>query len=332
MGADDSYTPPAEIIKVATWVGHPPINWVNYKLQNPNKITLHHSYKPDGLTMSNDDVLRIIEGAHARRVHGLQPVNQMQYKEWQKQYPNISYHYIIFGDGSIIQTRWETAEWRATQNNNVDAIHILIVWDFVNNKPTSAQYKKLNETIAIIQSRWNIKVIKWHGQFPGEKTSCPGPQFDYMKVDQIKRWTDSVVKLPSATPKAVIQAPKPKANSKCKPWQVRFDQITAYYTPIDDWWLSHGTLEASRKVNGDFINAMGRPYTDDHKYTHWACWKKYKKGTKMYIEWRWEVVCSDRWSAIDDNDFDIYYWVWKTALANIRWWKIHPQEACVTIY
>lgn len=150
-------------------------------LQVPNGIILHHSATP--ANNDYDKTLKAINRWHSKRVHWLQP------KNWNTDYPEISYHYVIFPDWHIVNTRSDNIIWRATQENNNWVIHILLVGDFRTEKPTDLQYTSLNKQITTLQSKYVINSITGHWQEEWEATACPWPLFDYMKVDQIKKRT-----------------------------------------------------------------------------------------------------------------------------------------------
>lgn len=60
----------------------------------------------------------------------------------------------------------------------------------------------------------------------------------------------------------------------------------------------------------------------------WACPYQYKLGTKIYIEWLWEITCVDRWWLIvmkwdintrgnvsSMNRIDVFAWIWKSSIS-----------------
>jgi len=188
---------------------------------------------------------------------------------------------------------------------NIQWVHIELVWDFNKWHPTQYQYDTLNALISRIENEVGSYLpFKGHGDF--QPKNCPGVNFDF---SQLKHWKERNV------------------------WdKIYFNEITAYYTPQPtDKTFSHWTYERSTKVNWDMVNAMWWDYKDYHKYTHWACWRRFDFWTILDIEWRGRVVCVDRWSAIDNNDFDIWYGVGDEALSNIRGKLVHPQQNYVTL-
>jgi 3D (Asp-Asp-Asp) domain-containing protein len=55
-----------------------------------------------------------------------------------------------------------------------------------------------------------------------------------------------------------------------------------------------------------------------------ACPTTYKLWTKFFISWLWEVVCRDRWGAIDTNRIDVRMGYGNTARDN--WGKVIAWE------
>lgn len=218
----------------------------------------------------------------------------------------IPTHYIIDKWGNLQRVNpINTVVW-ATLNEvaNLQGVHIELVWDFNKNKPTDDQYNTLNSLISKIEDEVGSHLlIKWHGDF--QPKNCPWINFDFTRVVSKKPYV----------------------------WQsVYFNKITAYYTPLPtDTKFSHWTFEKSVKVNGDSVNAMWWDYKDDHKYTHGACGRRWEFWTVFEIEWRGRVVCVDRWSAIHNEAFDIWYGQGEVALSEIYGGKIHPQQAKIKV-
>lgn len=295
--------------------------------QIPTAIILHHSATPQ--SNDYDKELSAVNKSHAKRVHWLQPSNQLR-----DDYPDISYHYIIFPDWHIEQTRRETRVWWATQENNDWYIQILLLGDFRYYPPTEEQYKSLNEKIADIQTRWNIWSIRWHWQEEWESTACPWPLFDYLRVDQIKKRTPD----------------KPKIE-----WDLLGHfRITSYYSPTLDqdrtffshklgrrrtmkeevemqcWWNDSLSLEENIQWCKHPANWM--EYLPEHAGSHVACPKELPKETKLTIEWYWDVTCVDRWWSIVWKQIDMWQWYWTTGLNNIEKWLLWvPQYANIYI-
>lgn len=279
--------------------------------QAPTKILIHHSATP----WSNDytKVLRWINSAHAKRVHGTQPSNQIR-----DDFADISYHYVIFPDGHIEQTRRETRIWRGTRENNKDTIHILLIGNFNDENPSDAQYDSLNSKITDIQTRRSIGSIKGHGQNDGEHTACPWDHFDYMRVDQIAKWTPVsqtgnylwVFKMTSYY--------SPQANQSHYFYSHTLKRVRTVEEEIkmNCWYKTDKSLE--RNVEQCKYPANGMELLPDHAWKMVACPGELKLGTKILIEGYGEVTCVDRGSAIGSNRLDFWSWYGDTGLNNIE--------------
>ena len=271
--------------------------------QIPKSIIIHHSATP--ASNDYDKALTAINRSHAKRVHWLQPSNQLQDK-----YPDISYHYVIFPDGHIEQTRREIRVGWATRENNDWVIHILLIGDFSKEKPTNEQYKALNDKISDIQTRYSIWSITWHGQEDWEHTTCPWPLFDYLRVDQVKKRTE--------------------AAQPTDPNYLGTFHVTKYYScdPAQTKRLSRekntgqDNYEAcnKRQFNGDIDNTQPKRwarFTNADAWLSVACPPGIKGWTKLRIEWYDPIVtCRDVWSAIKNKRLDLYVGIGDRAIEN----------------
>ena len=86
----------------------------------------------------------------------------------------IGYHFVVFPDGHIIQTRLDNEEGCHTKGYNKGNIGICLVGNFNEYKPTPEQWKALTKLIAEKKAQYFIdnKEIKVHSDF--SNTECPG--------------------------------------------------------------------------------------------------------------------------------------------------------------
>ena len=270
--------------------------------QKPDTIIIHHTATP--FSNDYDKVLNAINNSHAKRVHGLQPYNGINDSQ-------ISYHYVIFPDWTVKKTRNENRIGRHTRENNENTIWIVLVGNFQETEPTPEQYKALNDKIKDIQTRWKISAVHWHGRFQWEHTACPWKMFDYMKVDQIRKWSQPNI--------------PPKNADKKYLWLYL---LTKYYscdknqTKRLNWEKNTGqdNYQAcnKRQFNWDLDNTMpkdGVRYTNKDAWIAVACSKDLYWKT-LIIENRWEVKCRDVGSAIWEWRIDVYVWIWDWAIDN----------------
>ncbi len=209
----------------------------------------------------------------------------------------IPTHYIIWCNGDFVKVNdMETIVW-ATLNEeaNVNWIHIEIVWDFNQNEPNQSQYDMLNQLIERILEKHPDLEVKGHWDFQAK--NCPGQNFDWSKV----KW--------NITSK-YYEPPK----------EIEFS-LSRYYSvqPNQKRYYLNRTYEEDFKVNCQWdclYTANWHHLTDNDMYKSVACPKEYELGTKIYLEWVWEVVCNDRWWAINGNRIDMRCGIWDKALDN----------------
>ena len=123
----------------------------------PKEIIIHH-------TASNRDntTLKDIENWHKARWFGF--VSSLGY--------HIGYHFVIFSNGEIVQTRREN-EVGAHAVPNEGRIGIALTGNFEEEKPTDEQLKSLNGLIERLKKDYKIEV-KGHREV--SKTLCPGKE------------------------------------------------------------------------------------------------------------------------------------------------------------
>lgn len=263
-------------------------------------------------------------------------------------YEIIPVHYIIDRDGWFkkVNDMWVVVGATLNGESNMKGVHIELVWNFDKEVPSDAQYKMLNKLIGWIKEKAvNVDEVKWHKDF--QNKTCPGKNFDFSRVGWLRvvEGGKSYEEINVVQEEEVRVVDDGKYEGRRLLWQGR---ITAYYTslkPCGDWWSSAlwncqtryfqgRTFEQEIAMNGDFVNAQGWDYKEDHRYTHGACDKRYKWRT-LFVEGWWEVYCSDVWGWIVGNEVDIWYGIWQNALWRIDWKDgdvqqvIHPQQASV---
>jgi len=309
----------------------------NKYVNNPKRIIVHHT-NGEGCSAIN------ISNYHKNNLkNGTKGANSSSVKLPNGIDSDVRYHYIIQKDGSIDNVRSGKEVGRGTLVNNIDVIHIAFCGDFVKNEPTTSQYASAGMLIADLEgSYWNM-VIEWHGQSKDEHTSCPG-KLDLTELEAYTP-TNTARDDPNwkANTKRVFNTVSAKVCPEKKGFKClgRFDEITAYYSPLKQQGRYYnGTYGVDTKINGDLVNAMWRDYKVDHQFTHGACGYS-MIGKKIWID-GWsdkygEFTCVDRWSAVDENDIDIRYGMWRLALNMIDWKDDkslqinHPQSAFIYV-
>lgn len=278
-------------------------------LQTPKRIVVHHSATT---TCDTDTINR----SHWTRTNWYNTSS-----EWS----DVSYHYIIQSDWVSTQLReeWQVGWW--TRLNNIDSIHILFCWNFNETEPTTEQYKEWAKLISEIrEAYWELPVF-WHNQLEWEATACPWKNFDYRMLSFYSWVTEK-------------EEPEEIKEPKDKSLLWMFD-ITKYYScdPNQTKYLQREVNTLKKKLwreptNEELYNECNRRQfnwdTDNTQPKHWAkftnndagiavaCPKTVPWWTKLKIEWYWEVVCRDVWSAITEWRLDLYVGIGNWAVEN----------------
>lgn len=201
----------------------------------------------------------------------------------------IPTHYIIWCNWDFVKVNeldqivWATLNEEA----NINWIHIEIVWDFNKWQPNEKQYKMLNQLIEWILEKHPDLEIKWHWDF--QNKNCPGVNFDWSRIKTGEQFIEF---------------------SLSRYYSVQKNQKRYYL---------NRTYEEDFSINCQWdclYTANWHKLTDDDMYKSVACPKEYALWTKIYLEWIWEVVCNDRWWAINWNRIDMRCWIWDKALDN----------------
>ncbi len=184
-------------------------------------------------------------------------------------------------------------------------IHIELVGNFNNHKPTQQQYEAINK---IYKELWSKLIFKWHSDF--QRKNCPWKYFDWEKMMKII--------------KPVTQ--KPKISND---WTITFS-LSRYYSPIQ--WQSryyNGKTYEQDVIMNCGANAIGNDwclytaswiqYTNEHKNKSVSCPSNIPLWSKIELQlkdWPHIVTCEDRGGAIINNRLDMYCGIWEYALDN----------------
>jgi len=136
----------------------------NFKANKPDTIVIHHALSPH---------------CTAQDVHKWHLA-----RGWQ----GIAYHYFVRKDGSIYRGRQETwvgGHLLGAENNNTIGICLEGCYTdygkLTEKTVPEAQLSALVELCRDIKTRWDIKAIKRHADFPSAtgKKDCPGKYFPW---------------------------------------------------------------------------------------------------------------------------------------------------------
>lgn len=148
-----------------------------------NTIVLHHSVTPRDLEITKS--IKSFDNNHKERLHSEK--NSLGY--------HIAYHYVIAGNGDVVQTRaddeigYHASNWEI----NKTSIGICLTGNFDEETPSDDQMEVLRELIADYQSKFTIEKIIGHNEVPGVTKSCPGKNFstDFSQdlvFEKYKKW------------------------------------------------------------------------------------------------------------------------------------------------
>lgn len=281
-----AYATEEEIKKVDSYFDK---SWTWSWIINFDTIVIHHS--------ATDTVnVKSISNYHKQRHQRCLTKRICKHlNEWYT-WSYIDYHFVIFKDGRVQQTRPLDTEWWATKYNNKSSIHILIEWDLTRSQATEKQYKSLNDEITWLMKQFNIKEIKWHWGMKWEKTSCP------WNLKWNKIWISDAVlsRYYSPTKDQKNYLPFEIKTCSTKNWAV-CNLLDLYKSSV------------SRQFHWDNDITMpkdGVRYTDDDGGKTAAC-PKDKLGKSFMVLWfekeEYSVYkCRDVWWAIKGNRIDIY--------------------------
>ncbi len=133
-----------------------------------NNIVIHHSavYQPD-----INKLISSMNRTHKDRIW--QPAD----KNWS----HVAYHYTIWVDWKIVNTRdlW-SIWWHTNSKVNWSSIGICLSGNFDVNVPTNSQYNSLNEVIADLSILYPWIKVSYHNDY--SKKTCPWLKFQKNRV------------------------------------------------------------------------------------------------------------------------------------------------------
>ena len=222
------------------------------------------------------------------------------------------YHYMIDRNGQTVRYNDLDINVWGTMNNYINqrAIQIALVWNFMVEKPTEAQYAELNRVIAKLMTlnhKTKIQII-WHKE--ASPTSCPWINFDFSRVRQLPAIIPNIHWAPIVAPKSA---------------KVITFHLSRYYSPVPNQTRYYGNKDYLSDVKMNCgLNKDGTP-SDCLHTANWhqlvmsdknqsvAC-DKSMLGKKIYLDWVGVVTCNDVWWAIKGNRLDMRCGIWDKAL------------------
>lgn len=147
------------------------------------KICVHHSLTPRDLAIEKS--LSSFNNSHRLRLTGMTHSGT----NW----PHIAYHYIISGEGDVVETRllekigWHASNW----NVNRESIGICLTGNFDVEAPSKEQRAQLERLIRKLKKQFPaIESVHGHREFA--RKTCPGANF----TDEYIRELNGLLKPP----------------------------------------------------------------------------------------------------------------------------------------
>jgi len=224
---------------------------------------------------------------------------------------DVAYHYLVFSDWTVVQTRCINNIWFHNKKNNSTSIGVALVWNFNKEKPTQEAYEALNILLQVLRTQFPDAKIKPHRSW---WSTCPGKYFDPLKAG------------------IIVDKNKPTTIKKSN-GITGYYEITRYYSPIkwQERYYKWKSYEADVTMNCWASNiwnswclfpAFWWILTNEEAGLMVACWEQFPSYTKFKIEWYWWVTCRDRWWAIKWKHLDLWMWIWMQwleAIEKIKW-------------
>ena len=241
---------------------------------------------------------------------------------WQRKYDRPAAHIVIdySWNAEVVYDMTKNA-W-STMNNWINnyALQIELIGNFNEHKPSLAQYKALQDIIALHEeNNWEQKII-WHRD--ASPTACPWKLFDFSLLEKDLSW---YVEFELSR----YYSPEPNQSKYFSsiPWyfsQEYLDMFSKYerWHEMDVCMNCWCDLDKNtpKKLYDCTTPADWKKLNKDEAMKVVACPKEYPLWTRIYIDWLWEVVCRDRGWAINKNRVDVRMWYWMDAQNN--WEKV----------
>jgi hypothetical protein len=106
-------------------------------------------------------------------------------------YADIGYHFVVDRDGTLFEGRPLQTRGAHTEGFNTGTVGIVLLGNFENITPTTAQLRTLNQLIRFLKNRYQITHLAGHQDFNPEITVCPGETL-YSMLPEISERADLV--------------------------------------------------------------------------------------------------------------------------------------------
>lgn len=161
------------IVSRSEWGARSPTS--GYSNHTPQKITIHHTWRPTAAAYAGASTIRSIQNYH------------MDTNGWS----DIGYHFLIgtypsSGDTKIYQGRPETVIGAHTGGANTNNVGVNVIGDYTTEILHKNSYNTLIHLLAWLCVKYNISTNNIYGHCDFNSTQCPGGNI-YNKLAQIRQ-------------------------------------------------------------------------------------------------------------------------------------------------
>ena len=96
---------------------------------------------------------------------------------------DIGYHFVIDKNGNVLNGRDINKIGAHVLGYNKDSIGICLIGNFDMEFPNNLQLNSLSNLIKDLKSKFDIKEIKTHRDFPNVTKTCPGKNFNISMLE-----------------------------------------------------------------------------------------------------------------------------------------------------
>ena len=244
-------SPPAMAVRRADWGAlHP--NKICGLSHNPSRMSIHHTAGP-----TND-------GADpAIRMRGMQAFH-INNRGW----CDIGYHFVVSQSGVVYKGRKSTLHWGThVGNENHNNIGIALIGDYRYQHPPNRQIDRTVDIVRWVSQTFSIplnrNVVKGHGEWPGQTSSCPGAN--------VRSRINEILQRAGQGGSGVPQEPDPEPEPEpSEPVFGNLDhEATTDFAATSDgngYWLLGGDGGVFTFGNAEFFGSVPGVTEDDHTY------------------------------------------------------------------
>ncbi|MBA2662199.1 MAG: N-acetylmuramoyl-L-alanine amidase, partial [Bradymonadaceae bacterium] len=233
-----------QILPRSAWNARPPKR--NQSAHTPNRISIHHTVTSNTSTDSAA-MVRQVQGWH-----------------FDRNFPDIGYHFLVAADGKIYRGADESRMGTHVKNQNSHNLGIALLGTFhQSTAPSDAQLKSVARLLAYLGKKYNIELNRTNVKGHGERmaTQCPGGQV-LKRLDDMLAWAKADTICTGADADKPQQDDAPGAGSDKDTKGYRYVRIKTTSTqpvghndPIDGFEVDAVYIERSGTSGSELIYA-----------------------------------------------------------------------------